>query len=208
MKVRCGAVLVFAFLALASLAHPAAGQLRIVPQVGLYGPVSEFGTVSTAEGARELGQRNASFAWGGALELGGDGATSFRVNGLYGTDGEVPVGGIGCGEGQCDTRSTLLTLTGTVSVRPVPGLTLLQPYLLLGGGAKRYQFEVEEGADLRDELEDGSELTGQLGLGAEWSLGSVRGLVEVSDFVSGSFLEGEGGDAQHDFFVTVGLIIG
>lgn len=183
-------------------------QLRILPQAGLYAPVSDLGSVSTVDGARTVGERESSFAYGAALELGPADGTTFRITGLYGSDGELPVGDVGCTSAECSVRSTVVNLTGSVVLRPIPRLVLVQPYLVAGGGLKRYDYDFDGDTSLRDALgDDANELTGQLGVGADWTLGIINGTVEISDFVSGSVLD-DGGDTQHDFFVTVGLYIG
>lgn len=207
-RIRRIGVAVAAMLGISGLvgaATPASAQVRLIPQAGLYAPVSDLGTVSSGGDAVDVGKRDASFAWGGALEL-GSGSTALRASGLYGTDAEVPVEGVGCDPQTCETRSTVLALTGALVLRPID-LELVRPYVLLGGGLKRYDFEVENGDAVRDAFEDGSEATAHLGAGLELNLGGLRGTVEVTDFASGAALEGAEG-AQHDFFVTVGLVIG
>lgn len=199
--------LALALLGLAASVSPAAAQLRLIPQAGLYAPVTDLGTVSSGGDAVDVGKRSSSFAWGAGLELGGGDGTGLRVTGLYGTDGEVPVEGVGCDPATCRSRSTVLALSGAVVLRPLPTLVVVRPYLVLGGGLKRYDFEVENGDDVREAFEDGSKGTAHLGAGLEVNLGGLRGTVEVTDFASGAALEGADG-TQHDFFVTVGLVIG
>ena len=101
--------------------------------------------------------------------------------------------------------------SATLALRPIPTLILVQPYLLLGGGVKRYDFTR---VDLEDEglaavLNDQNQLTGHLGIGAELNLGLVRLVGEISDLVSQFDTEddvGESDQLQHDVFFTIGLV--
>jgi hypothetical protein len=122
------------------------------------------------------------------------------------------VSGVGCPN--CEARSTVSAVTAGAVLRPIPNLILFRPYLLAGGGLKRYDFDE---ADLRSEgldsfFSDQSKFTGHLGVGLEFNVGLARLLVEVSDFVSG-FEGGSGssrfdGERQHDFFMTLGIGLG
>ncbi len=208
MTKRAVCALIGVCLGVATLPAAADAQLRLVPQAGLYAPVSDLGTVNTVDGARSVGTRDASFAYGLGAELGNPQGTSVRLTGLLGSGSEVPVGGVGCTGSACDARSTVATLTGSVVLRPIPRIVLVRPYLVAGGGLKRYDFEYDEETDVREALgDDSNEVTGQLGVGVEWNLGLLDGTVELSDYVSPSVLE-DGGETQHDFFLTVGIFIG
>src|SRR5687768_7995675 len=82
--------------------QPAAAQLRLIPQVGLYTPYDDL--PSPREGAEGF-KKESTLAFGAALELGTPDAVSFRLNLLHATDSEVPVTDIGC-DRDC-ARSTL-----------------------------------------------------------------------------------------------------
>lgn len=200
-------------LVVAALAtHPssalAQGGIRLIPQVGLYAPVSDLGTASSTEGAVEIGERESTLGFGLALELGARRTVSFRLNGVYGTESEVPVDGTGCTD--CTARSTVAAVTGSAVFRPLPNLIVVQPYLQAGGGLKRYDFDEDdaeaEGVDAF--VSDQNELTGQLGVGLEFNLLGFRALLELSDFISGFDAEGGEGETQHDFFLTLGIALG
>lgn len=201
-------VLSFAALAALALAPlPAAAQIRLIPQAGLYTPFSEL--PSPSAGADAL-KKESTLAYGLALELGAPDAVSFRVNALHATASDVPVGDIGC-QTDC-ARSTVSTLTGTLAIRPIPNLILVRPYALLGGGIKRYQFTKD---DLQNEgigalLSDQNQITGHVGLGLELNLGLARLVGELSDMVSKYKDDDAPSDdsLQHDVFFTVGLVIG
>lgn len=196
-------------LLLASLHPPEAGaQIRVVPRVGLYVPANGVGRVSTTDGVRDLRRRPPSLGLGGDLELGPPDRTSFRLSALYGTAADVPVAGVGCEAEACGGRSALVTVTGSVALRPLPARRLIQPYLLLGGGVKRYAFEFAGGSGIPEGLVEAA-IAGQIGVGMEWTLGILRGVVQLSDLVGGSVVRAEGeGGIQHDLFVTLGLTLG
>jgi hypothetical protein len=187
--------------------RPAEAQIRLIPQVGIYTPFGEL--PSPGAGADAL-QKDGTLAFGAALEIGTPDAVSFRINALHATDSEVPHTDLGCDD-DC-ARSTVSAGTATLVLR-LPNLVLVQPYVLAGGGVKRYDFELD---DLENEgvaavLSDQNQLTGHLGAGVELNLGLLRLVGEVSDLVSQFDTEGdvgESGDLQHDVYFTVGLVIG
>jgi hypothetical protein len=204
-------VRVIGFAALASLllsAQPAAAQLRLIPQVGLYSPFADL--PSPGEGAEDL-KKEGSLTYGAAIELGTPDAVSFRINVLHATDSQVPYTDVGCDE-DC-ARSTVSAATATLALRPLPNIIVAQPYLLLGGGVKRFDFTRQ---DLQNEgveaiLNDQNQLTGHLGVGVELNLGLLRLVGEVSNLVSQFDVEDdlfETDDLQHDVFFTIGLVLG
>ena len=200
-------VVVLSTLLLGVLLLPAPGgsQLRLIPHVGLYAPVTDLGTVNTAEGIRDVGERESSLAYGVSLELGEGGFWAIRATGLYGSDAEVPVEGVGCNEETCSLRSTVLGLAGSLVLRPLPSTLLIRPYVLAGAGMKRYDFDFRFASPLEDLLNQERQVTGLLGLGLEWDVGLLAGTVELSDYVSGDVLKD--GETQHDFFLTMGIIL-
>jgi hypothetical protein len=204
MKTQSG-LLAALILGLAVLPASLGAQLRIIPQGGLYVPVTDLGTVNTTEGAWDVGKRESSFAYGLTLESSGVGPLSFRISGIYGSDSEVPVGGVGCEESACNLRSTVLGLSGGIALRVLPQGSPLRPYLLAGGGLKRYDFDFRSDSPVKDAVGDEAKAAAVLGLGFDWDIGILRGIVELTDYISGALVEG--GDRQHGFFLTVGLIL-
>ncbi len=201
-----------ALLVAASVLIPQAAdaQLRFTPRVGLYAPLGDLGQVDSGSDAVELGERESTLAFGLGIELGDGSGTAFRLDGFYATESEVPVEGVGCAPGECSPRSTLAAVTGSVVLRPLPSLAVVHPYLLAGGGLKRYDFEEE---DLRAEgldafVSDQNQWAGHVGLGAEVRLGVVRAVVELSDLFGPFEGEDDGGDFQHDLFLTIGIVVG
>jgi opacity protein-like surface antigen len=205
MRKSTGAFSAF-FLSLLLLPALGTAQLRIIPKAGMYASVSDLGTVNTVDGIQEVGENETSLALGLTLDFASDNLLGFRVTGLYGTKSDLPVGGIGCSGSACDLRSTLLGLSGSAVWRPVgPGFPL-RPYALGGAGIKRYDFKFSTNSQLEDAFGDESKFGAVLGLGLEWNLVILRGTVELVDYIGGSVVED--GDNQHDFFLTVGLILG
>ncbi len=204
--IRSVATLSASFLLILTLPFSGQAQTRLIPQVGLYASVSDLGTVDTPEGVRNVGKQEASLAYGLSLDMSSARAIGFRITGIYGSDSEVPVGGIGCTGAACDLRSTLLGVSGSLVLRPFPATFPFRPYLLGGGGIKRYDFSFESDSPVKDAFGDESQATGVVGLGFDWNLGILSGNLELVDYVSGALLED--GDRQHDFFLTVGLILG
>ena len=202
MMVTLSALLLGVFL----FSAPGEAQTHFIPQLGLYASISDLGTVDSADEARAVGEHETSLAFGLTLDFASDNTVGFRVTGLYGTRSEIPVGGIGCAGSACDLRSTLLGVSATAVLRLLPPVSPLRPYLLGGGGIKRYDFEFDSDSQLNDAFGDESQATGVLGAGFDWNLGILKGNLELTDYISGSILED--GDRQHDFFLTVGLILG
>ncbi len=188
--------------------HPdtAEGQ-RIVPSIGMYVPVSDLGAIQGVDGAIDLGKKEASRAYGLALEWGAGRIVSLRGNVAYATDSGVPISGVGCAT--CASRSTMLALTGGVVFRPIR-LLFVEPYVVLGTGLKRYDFsstDFENGFDVV--LKDRNERTYVFGVGGELNLGVMSGIIEISDYFSDydSGL-GAGPERRHDFIVSIGIGFG
>ena len=179
---------------------------RLIPQVGLYVPVSSLGTIDGVDGAVDLGKKESSRAYGLGLEWGGTSPIGLRGNVAYATPSQVPLDGITCGT--CSSRSSMLALTGGVVLRPFR-LFFIEPYFVAGMGLKRYDFntsDFEDGFDLV--VEDRTERTYQFAVGGQLGLGVLSGLVEISDYVSRASPVGFDGPRHHDFIVSIGIAFG
>lgn len=198
-------VVASAALAILTLAAPAQGQLRVIPQVGLYAPVSDLSPGFS--GAVDIGKQESTLALGAALDFRGDASLGFRLGGVFATASDVPVDGVGCAN--CEARNTVLALTGAAVIRPTPMLGILRPYALAGAGGKWYNFSFPSGGDqLEDVLEDTTQLTFQLGAGVEFDLRVLRMNVELSDYISSYEATGGSSERQHDMVLSLGLILG
>jgi|GEM_PF-1061846 hypothetical protein len=100
-----------------------------------------------------------------------------------------------------------------------PLLGPVQPYIVGGGGVKRYNFaqgELSDGYEV-EYARDVTQRTSHVGIGTDVRLGGQLIAVEVSDYVSGfrsaaapgaTGSAALGGKRQHDISVTIGLRIG
>lgn len=188
-----------------SLASQAEAQgFKIVPWVGLYAPTDDLGSVQ----AVNFGKRESTLAYGANLEFGrSDRVVNFRIGGSYGTDSDVPIEGVGCPA--CAARSTLLTASGTILLRPIPNMPVFRPYLLAGAGAKWYDFDFDSD-EVGDFIEDQTQFAGVGGLGFTlFPDGALSLFAELTDYISGFDFEGDDdSDLQHDLFFKAGLSIG
>lgn len=204
---------VTAFVLFLVPANGEAQQVRVLPSVGVYTPLSDLSDIRDQDDASifEAGRRSATLAFGLGLEFQG----AFRLQASYASSEEVPVDGVGCDD--CELRSSLLMATAAAVIRPFPGLGPIRPYLVVGGGVKRHDFD-------RDEFDDGnfSEVfrtqtnpTLQLGLGTAVNLGALQPEFELSAFISRfdgvedgttSFFSDD--NLQTDLFLTVSVPIG
>ncbi|MGH7481582.1 MAG: hypothetical protein ACRELV_05460 [Longimicrobiales bacterium] len=197
-------VLTTAALALAAAPAAAQGGLALIPKIGAFAPLSDLGE---AEGSVQ--ELEGSLAVGLAAEVGLPVLPfDLRAGFDYATDTKVSSEGLG-EEGSAD-EVTLLALTADAVFRRDTG-GLLQPYLLLGGGIKRYDISREEvQAGDPDVIldEDESDVTGHLGLGLGLGLGLLTVTAEISDYISQ--FEGTDGESelQNDLYLMVGARVG
>ena len=97
------------------------------------------------------------------------------------------------------TDVDLIVFTGDLVWRPVPRMGAVQPYLLAGAGIKLYEAEGTFDSD--------DEVTGHLGLGADFRAGPLSIFGEISDYISSVDVATES-ELQNDLFVMVGIRIG
>jgi hypothetical protein len=187
----------------------AEAQLSLRPSVGMYMPVSELGQVEGVAGLVELGKAESTLAYGVAVEFG-----PVRANLAYAGDSDVPIDGVGCET--CSARTTMLVGTAALAIRPIPEIAFFQPYLLAGGGLKRYNFDPEnfdeEGLD--GILDDQNQFAGQLGIGLDLSFGGLGLFTELNDYISKVELAPDDedfdwdSDLQHDMIWSLGIALG
>lgn len=199
-----------AVVVLAAVPTPAAAQrAELVPQIGFFNGLRAMGTAESSDGATlELGDRERGFAYGLSVQFGGAMPAGIRGTVLFGNGSDLPVEGPGCEEG-CTLENNVRALTGAIVFRPLPGLVVLRPYLLAGGGWKRFGFNDADLATLglEDAVQDQTRTAWQLGVGLELSVGLSAVVLELNDFISGFEVEEDLGEGktQHDLFLTVGL---
>lgn len=187
--------------------------VRLLPQMGIYSPLSHLGDV-WEEGRPVLsaGRRSGNVLVGLGVELGSsNGGSGVRGNVTYAAPSEVPVSGPEC-QG-CTARSSLLTATVATVYRPLSTLDRVRPQFIVGGGMKRYSFDLHGLGDGngRALFRDQTRLAVEVGMGADVSISGVSIQSEVTGFVSRFRTEEEEGvqvdDApvQTDFFLTLAI---
>jgi len=204
MKAKRVGVLAIAVALVAVGTEAEAQGFRVRPWIGMYAPTSELGSVQ----AVEFGKKESTLAYGAALEFGqADRFLNFRFDAAYATSSDVPIADVGCAA--CELRSTVLTATGAVVIRPFP-LPAIRPYAVVGAGAKWYDFEFGNGTV--DFIEDQTKFTAMGGLGVTLFPGGPLSLfAELTDYMSGFDFDSndfDGADSQHDLFFKAGLSIG
>ena len=99
----------------------------------------------------------------------------------------------------------VVNFTGDLVWRPMPRIVVVQPYLLLGAGVKKYSFNTEGGTFGSDR----NDFTWHLGAGADMKVGPIALVAEISDYISSFKNEGtEESKLQNDVFLMVGFRIG
>ncbi len=194
-----------------TLAAPAGAQvpgisLDVIPQAGLYSPLTDLPTAPSATDVAEL---QATVVFGGAVELGIMMLpVDLRATVFTTTGSSVTAAGLGETVDQ-----KLLVAVGDLVLRPFPKIIFFQPYLMGGAGIKRYDYDLEN-VTVTD-FQDFNDLTYHVGLGLDIGLGPLSAVIEVSDFISEyQFKDPVTGDPvgeaemQQDVFATVGLRIG
>lgn len=186
-------LLLAACLTLAAASGARAQHLTI--NGGAYRQASDF--VTLKNGAKEIDlDAGTTFALGANLELGPLRVTTAYVSGAKlsrkGVTGKEKIG-----------EGTLLAASADLLMRPIPRIIGLQPYLLGGVGLKRNSYEFEDAGLLIDfkDYKSKSDLALHWGLGADFMLGGIGVMAEISDFVT--FADKKFG--THDAFGVIGL---
>lgn len=199
-----------ALMAFTVLAAPATAQIRFIPQIGVYSAVEDPGSVRGVSGLYDIGRYESTFAFGGAVEFAGDRSLGFRLGALYASEAETAVTGLGCSTG-CPAGVDLLSFTGALVVRPLQDVLFVEPYLVAGGGLKRFDFEPNDFGDGVGQIfSDDSEWAGILGVGATVDLGGLAVNLEVADHFHWSDLGIPESESRRmdDFFFTLGFVLG
>jgi hypothetical protein len=198
-----GAIGVAVLVAWAGIAAPAAGQginLQIVPKIGGFFPANELG--ATRLGSDSRLESGLAIGLAGELVLPAL-PVNVRANLEYAPSVDLTFAeGVGRREG-----NNLLLLVGDVVLRPFPATAGVQPYLLLGAGLKRYEFD----DDAAPRLGTRRDVAFHVGVGLDYPLGPLALVAELSDYVS-RFAQPRGAEQgsriQNDLFAMVGFRIG
>ncbi|MCI0436279.1 MAG: hypothetical protein L0271_21940 [Gemmatimonadetes bacterium] len=171
------------------MAGPAAAQLHITPTMGSYRPGES--AIRVDGGGRLF--RGRTLGMGLNLEAG-----FLRGTIAYATGATIRDEGLGAsgdvGEG------SLLAMTAGIALRPLPRLFGLQPYGLLGGGIKRFDYSWNDDR-FEGALSDEREFVIQYGAGADLMLGGLGVVAEIYDMVAPELDDSR----RHDTFVQLGL---
>lgn len=183
-------------LAAAALFAPAAGYAQgvtITPAVGLYIPANDFYNLRDEANNATI-EKEGTFAMGLNVEFG-----ALRGSLAYASGAQLNDRGVqdreNIGEGK------VLALAGDLVIRPIPRI-LVQPYLLIGAGLRREDFNYEDDGISDAFPDEQSDFAFHLGVGADLMLGRIGIVAEVTDFLT---QEPTGEWNQHDAFGFVGL---
>jgi hypothetical protein len=184
-----------AVIALAALPQSSNAQgITITPQIGVYVPGNDLDELRSGAETVKV-DREGALALGLNVELGflrgtvayASAATLTR-SGLTG-DTEV-------GDGK------LLAAAGDIVLRPIPRLLILQPYLLVGGGLRRADYDYDEDGVANAFPENDSDFALHAGIGADLVIGPLGVSAEITDFISKNT---DDKWKRHDGFGFVGL---
>lgn len=191
----------------------AAQSFRLLPSVGLYVPVADIGRVQKAgvEGVIDFGRAESTLAFGLTGAFSDEEGLGLRLNLMYATASDIPVSGVGCGT--CSARSTLLVGTVSGALRPIPEFVGIRPYVLVGLGLKRYNFDPKNFDDLDGVLDDQTQGTVQLGLGTDVNLLGLGLFAEVNSYLNNldPIKKAAGvsdSQVQYDFVFSLGVALG
>lgn len=100
-------------------------------------------------------------------------------------------------------ESSLVAASGSLVLRPLSFLPLLDPYLLGGAGFTSTNYDVTEVQGVSDlDLPSDRSFALHAGVGTDLKLGGLRLQGEATDYVTGLDTDF---DVSHDVFVTVGV---
>jgi hypothetical protein len=191
-------MLAIALVAVAAVPRASHAQIGVTPQIGVYIPGNDFHSIragadsirAKSEGALALGLNvdfgmlRGSVAYASAAKL-----VRSCPSCAPGVEGEV-------GEGK------LLAAAVDVVLRPIPRLLVLQPYLLIGGGLRRADYDFDTDALSNAFPENDSDFAVHAGVGADVMLGGLGISAEITDFISKNTQDEW---KRHDAFGFVGL---
>lgn len=196
-----------AVAAVAAALVPAAAEaqlVKITPKVGGY-----FRSGSAAEivdrADRQFERREvSSLAFGANLEVDVPGSPlNVRGDLALATNSSATLRDVTTGAVTDSLESSLVAASGSLVLRPLSFLPLLDPYLLGGAGFTSANFDVTEVEGASDlELPSDRSFALHAGVGTDLELGGLRLQAEATDYVTGIDTDG---DLNHDVFITAGL---
>lgn len=179
-------------------------QLRVIPEFGMDWSPSDLGDAYSEWGTSYVRNRGASPVIALSFEFPATGWIRFRISGVQCLKADVPVDyRAGCTGPYCDLPTRIRALSAAVVLSDSFFRSSLTTYLMLGGGAKRWDFAFPEGSQISGLFSEDYLPTFVGGAGLSWDFGLFDALFALSDFVSRSPVEKR--LHQHDILVTVGL---
>lgn len=173
---------------------PAATAAQGTSLTASFGGYVPAGSFQELQAAAEERKREATLGLGLNLDFGG-----LRASLAYATGAKITEDGVS-GEDEIGEGS-VLAATGSLVLRPIPRLIVIQPYLLAGAGVKNLNYKFDSGVS-GSFPEDERDLTLHLGVGADIMFGRIGIAAEISDFLSQNDMEKW---KVHDAFAFVGL---
>ena len=175
-----------------------AQTLSVTPLAGAYIPTGNFQELLDNAGELWEVERSTELAVGLNVQLG-----SLRGSLAYITGAEMTREGVTGTENLGD--GSLLAGALDLVVRPIPRILGFQAYVLGGIGFKRESYSYDRDGFQDPFPSDERKGTAHFGVGADFMLGRIGVVAEVTDFLSRSET---GNWDQHDAFAMVGLRIG
>lgn len=184
---------------LAALFIPAAASaqlVKITPKVGAHFSDETVIGIEDQVGTAITERSVSSFAFGANAEIGAPGLPlGLRGDVVLSTGNEATLG-------TEQLESTLVGVSGSLVLRPLSLLPLVDPYLLGGAGFTSVGYDATQ---FEGDLPTDREFALHTGLGTDISLGGTRLQIEATDYITGIDTDF---DVQHDVFVTAGLGFG
>jgi hypothetical protein len=182
-----------AAVAVLAAAPRIASAQGITPQIGVYVPGNDLDSLKA--GATQVRvNKEGSLALGLNLDFGG-----LRASLAYASAAKLNQQGIS-GQSQVG-EGKLLAIAGDLVLRPLPRI-VVQPYLLLGAGLRRADYDFDSDGLSNAFPENDTDFALHAGVGADLNLGPIGVAAELTDFISKDSADKW---KQHDGFGFVGL---
>jgi hypothetical protein len=166
----------------------------ITPKIGVFTPLSSLSETDSTESklatslalglSFEIDFRNAPLSVRANVDV--------AANSKIESDGAAP-----------EFAADQLNVVGDLLIRPFSRDYIVQPYVLLGAGLKRYTFTDEQFSTSTSE----QMFTAHVGGGVIFDFGAVKLSAELSDYISSREPTPGESKGQHDLFGMVGLRI-
>jgi len=179
-------------------------QLRVISEFGIDWAPSDLGSIHSEWGTYFVGNRRASPVFALSLEIPAESIIRLRISGVQCLTSNIHVAyGGECRGADCEHPTRIRALSAAAVLSNPFLFPRLTPYLMVGGGAKRWDFGLPMGFQESGRFREDYRPTLVFGAGVNWDVGVLDGILALSDFVSRSPVEEK--RPQHDILVTLGL---